>query len=292
VRTVGLRVSYIGSRDRNLNYNLGINKPQPSLTPFSAARRPYQPFVGATVAQTDGKTNYDSLTFEVRRNVGWVTFDSHYTWSNNMSNFLNLENPYDHLFWNRDFTARHRVVLNTLFELPIGHGRRYLTSSPAVVDHVLGGWKIAWLAYFQTGQYFSPSFSGADPSNTNTSGGLPDRVADGNLSPDDRLLNRWFAATDFARPQAGRFGNSGVNVLQGPGLHNHNISISKRFAIGERLHLDYMTMISNLANHPNYDFPSNNISAAGPGTINTQQGFFSNEKAGARMIEMRLRLEF
>jgi hypothetical protein len=292
LRSVGFRFSYIGSRDRDLNYNLGINKPQPSLTAFSAARRPYQPFVGATFAQTDGATNYDSLTFEVRRNVGWVIFDSHYTWSNNMSNFLNLENPYDHLFWNRDFTARHRIVLNTLFELPFGHGRRYLASSPGVVNHVLGGWKVAWLAYFQTGQYFSPSFSGADPSNTNTSGGLPDRISDGNLDPGDRLLSRWFDATSFARPVTGRFGNSGVNVLQGPGLHNHNISISKRFAIGERLHLDYMTMFSNLANHPNYDFPTSNITVAGPGTITTQQGFFSNEKAGPRMIEMRLRLEF
>ena len=109
------------------------------------------------------------------------------------------------------------------------------------------------------GQYFSPSFSGADPSNTNTSGGLPDRVADGNLDPGDRRLDRWFAATAFSRPAAGRFGNSGVNVLQGPGLHNHNISISKRFAIGERLHLEYMTMISNLANHPNYDFPTRSV---------------------------------
>ena len=292
VHSVGFRLSYIGSRDRDLNYNLGINKPQPSLTPFSAARRPYQPFVGATFAQTDGKTNYDSLTFEVRRNVGWVTFDAHWTWSNNMSNFLNLENPYNHDFWNRDFTARHRVVLNTLWDLPFGRGRRFLTSVPGGLNHVIGGWRLAWLAYLQTGQYFSPGFSGADPSNTNTSGGLPDRIADGNFEPDSRSLDRWFGVTAFARPQAGRFGNSGVNVLQGPGLNNQNISISKRFALSERFHLDYMTMISNLFNHPNFDFPASNISAAGPGVITTQQGFFSNEKAGPRLIEMRLRLEF
>ena len=53
-----------------------------------------------------------------------------------------------------------------------------------------------------------------------------------------------------------------------------------------------MTMISNLFNHPNYDFPASNISAVGQGVIGTQQGFFSNEKAGPRLIEMRLRLEF
>ncbi len=293
VKNVGFRLSYIGSRDRDLNYNLSINKPQPGLTPFSAARRPYQPFVGVTYAQTNGATNYDSLTFEARRNAGWVTFDAHWTWSNNMSNFLNLENPYHPNFWNRDFTARHRVVINTLFDLPFGRGRRYLNSLPGAANHILGGWKLAWLGYLQTGQYFSPSFSGADPSNTNTSGGLPDRIADGNLATSARSLERWFDVAAFARPPAGRFGNSGVNVLQGPGLNNHNISISKRFLLTERFHLDYMTMISNLFNHPNFDFPASNISAPGQaGVITTQQGFFSNEKAGPRLIEMRLRLEF
>jgi hypothetical protein len=293
VRSVGFRLSYIGSRDRSLNYNLGINKPQPSLTPFTAARRPYQPFVGATFARTNGKTNYDSLTLEVRRNVGWVTFDAHWSWANNVSNFLNLENPYAPNSWNRDFTARHRVVLNTVWDLPFGRERRFLSSVPVAVNHVIGGWKVAWLAYLQTGQYFSPSFSGADPSNTNTSGGLPDRIGDGNFETGGRSLDRWFDIAAFTRPPAGRFGNSGVNVLQGPGLNNHNISISKRFPLTERFHLDYMTMISNLSNHPNFDFPASNISTPGQaGVITTQQGFFSNEKAGPRMIEMRLRLEF
>ncbi|MBI3694477.1 MAG: TonB-dependent receptor [Acidobacteria bacterium] len=293
VRNMGFRLSYIGSRDRDLNYNLSINKPQPSLIPFTAARRPYQPFVGATFAQTNGKTNYDSLTFETKRNVGWVTFDAHWTWSNNMSNLLDLENPYSPNFWNRDFTARHRVVFNTLWDLPFGRGKRFLSSAPGAVNHVIGGWKLAWLGYLQTGQYFSPGFSGADPSNTNTSGGLPDRIANGNFSTGQRSLDRWFDVGAFARPPQGRFGNSGVNVLQGPGLNTQNLSISKRFLLTERFHLDYMTMISNLFNHPNFDFPNSNISATGQtGVIVSQQGFFSNEKAGPRLIEMRLRLEF
>ncbi len=293
VHNVGFRLSYIGSRDRGLNYNLAINKPQPSLAAFTAARRPYQPFVGASFIQTGGKSNYDSLTFETKRNVGAVMFDAHWTWSNNMSNFLNLENPYQPNFWNRDFTARHRVVVNALWNLPFGRGKRFLASAPGAVNHVLGGWKLAWLGYLQTGQYFSPAFSGADPSNTNSSGGFPDRITDGNFSTGQRSLDKWFDVAGFARPPQGRFGNSGVNVLQGPGLNTQNISISKRFPLTERLHLDYMAMISNLFNHPNFDFPNSNISVpAQAGVIVTQQGLFSNEKAGPRLIEMRLRLEF
>jgi len=293
VRDIGLRLSYIGSRDRGLNYNLAINKPRPSLIPFTASRRPYPQFVGASFFQTNGKTNYDSLMFQARRTVGWVTFDAHWTWSNNLSNLLNLQNPYEPNFWNRDFTARHRVVINSLWALPVGRGRRFLSNAPAAVNHVVGGWKLAWVSFLQTGQYFSPSFSGADPSNTNTSGGLPDRIADGNFPAGQRKLDRWFDVSAFARPPQGRFGNSGVNVLQGPGLNVQNVSISKRFQLSERLHLDYMTMISNLFNHPNFDYPNTNVLLPQQGgVIGTQLGFFSNEKAGPRMIEMRLRLEF
>src|SRR5207247_5522040 len=39
-RDIGVRLSYLGSRSRGLNYNAGINKPQPSLIPFVQNRRP------------------------------------------------------------------------------------------------------------------------------------------------------------------------------------------------------------------------------------------------------------
>jgi len=70
-----------------------------------------------------------------------------------------------------------------------------------------------WIAYLETGQYFSPSYSGADSSNTNTTGGMPDRIANGNLPSGQRTITHWFDTSAFVRPAAGTFGNSGVNVL-------------------------------------------------------------------------------
>jgi hypothetical protein len=294
LRDVGLRLSYVGSRNIGINYNLSINKPLPSLTPFSAARRPYPQFVNLTQVQEDGRSNYDSFTIEAKRRTGWVTFDGFWTWAHSMSNYLNLENPYDHHFWNRDdSTPRHRVVINSLFELPVGRGRRFLSGAPGAVNHVLGGWRVAWVAMMQTGQFFSPSFSGRDPSNTNTSGGLPDRICNGNLPASERALGRWFDASCFAVPPAGRFGNSGVNILEGPGLHSHNVSITKEFPLTERLRLSYMATMSNVFNHPNFEIPSSNISVPGQvGVITTQHGRFRAERSGPRFIDMRLRLEF
>lgn len=294
IRNVGFRLAYIGSRDYGLNYeNLNINKPMPSTTPFAQSRRPFPQFVNATFSQTNGRAKYDSMLLEAQRRVGWITFDGYWTWQHGMSNFSNLENPYDPNHWNRDFFPNHRVVLNTLWQLPFGRGARFLANAPRSVDAILGGWKLAWVSILQTGQYFSPSFSGSDPSGTNTSGGLPDRIANGKLPGSQRTLGRWFDVTAFTRPPAGRFGNSGVNVLQGPGEMTQNVSLSKRFMLTERLHLDFMTMVSNLFNHPNFNFPGANISAPGQaGVITGQHGFFSDDKSGARLVEVRARLEF
>jgi carboxypeptidase family protein/TonB-dependent receptor-like protein len=289
LRNIGLRLSYQGSRSRGLNYSLNINKPQPSLTAFSQARRPYPQFVNATFVRTDGSANFNALTLEAQRKFGQFTFDTHWTWASNYNNTLNLENPYAPLFWNRDAaTSRHRVVFHSVWDLPVGRNRRYLSQAPRAVDFVLGGWQLYWIAYMETGQYFSPSFSGADPSNTNTSGGLPDRIANGNFSASDRVPTRWFDAAAFARPAAGRFGNSGVNTLEGPGLHEHNLTISKRVPITERFSFTFVAAMQNVFNHPNFNNPASNISAPGSvGVISSIEGF-----APARQIMLRGRIDF
>ena len=71
------------------------------------------------------------------------------------------------------------------------------------------------------------------------------------------------------------------------------MSITKRFPLTERLQLDYMATISNVFNHPNFEFPGSNISVPGQvGIITAQHNRFRAERSGARFIDMRLRLEF
>jgi hypothetical protein len=74
-----VRLSYLGSRGRSLNYNVEINKPQPGLVSFSNARRPYPQFVSATVARNDGAFNYNAMTLEAQRKFGALTFNAHWT---------------------------------------------------------------------------------------------------------------------------------------------------------------------------------------------------------------------
>jgi hypothetical protein len=289
IKDIGFRLSYQGSRSRGLNYTVELNKPQPSLTPFAQARRPWPQFVGGSFSRSDGAANFNALTIEGQRKAGSVTFDVHWTLASNYWNYQNLENPYAPLFWERDpNTVRQRFVINSVWQLPFGKGKRYLSGSNAVVDQVLGGWQLYWVAFMETGQFFGPTFSGADPSNTNTTSGRPDRLADGNLPASERALNRWFDTAAFARPPAGRFGNSGTNILEGPGLHMHNLTLGKTFPLTERLRFTFMVAAQNIANRANFNNPAANISA--PGTL----GVISSTRAAApaRQIMLRGRIQF
>jgi hypothetical protein len=295
MRNLGGRASYIGSRSRGLNYNLALNKPQPSLIPFTAARRPWQQYVGASFIQTDGASNYDSMQFELQKKAGNLILNTHYTFSNASGNTGNLENPYVPRFWNREqFNSRHRYVANVNYNLPVGRGKKYLGNTNRFADLAVGGWELGWVTYFQSGQYFTPSFAGADPSNTNSFGGIPDRIGNGNLPPGQRLPGRWFDASAFAVPPAGRFGNAGVNILEGPGLNLHHLSLVKNFAITERVRFVLQTMVTNFANHPHFDFPSANISvpAAVGRVTQLREGGGGREMSGARNVQFRFRVEF
>jgi hypothetical protein len=290
-----LRASYIGSRNIGQNYNLNINKPQPGLTPFTAARRLYPQFVNVTAARNDGRSVYNGLQLEAQRKAGSFLFDVHYTYQSNLSNYQNLENPYNTRFWNREaFAARHRSVVTLQYELPFGQGKRYLASAPQAVHQLVGDWRVITVSFFASGQYFNPTYAGADPSNTNSFGGIPDRVCNGNLPRGSRTVANWFDASCFAVPQAGRFGNSGLNILERPGLHLHHLSLTKNLKLTERFSFEYIFAASNIFNHPTFAPPPANISAPRPAQI-TSILFGADqslEKTRAREIEMTLRIRW
>lgn len=54
-----------------------------------------------------------------------------------------------------DFDTRHLVNGDVLYILPVGHGKKYLSGTNALVDSLLGGWTYAGLARWTSGLPFS-----------------------------------------------------------------------------------------------------------------------------------------
>src|SRR5947209_5778701 len=73
-------------------------------------------------------------------------------------------------------------------------------------------------------------------SSLNVGGGsqFPNRVASGLLPSEQRSIDRWFDASAFIAPAQFVFGNSGRNILRGPGTKQLDISLFKSFALGEK----------------------------------------------------------
>jgi hypothetical protein len=240
-------------------------------------------------------------------NAGW-------TWAKDITDDQNtgssfsgqtIENAYNRSAERADnvLTRTHRVYGNAIWALPVGRGQAALSNAHPVLEALFGGWRISSIFVAQSGQFFTPSFSTFDPSNTNTIGGRPDRIASGQLASGQSIVH-WFDAAAFKIPgcpdadpvckspaNVGRFGNSGLNVLRGPRSTNVDFSAMKYFQLTEAKRLQFRVLMTNALNHPNFSNPAANISS--PGTVGQITSTFA-EQIGedARQIHFSLRFEF
>ena len=68
---------------------------------------------------------------------------------------------------------------------------------------------------------------------------------------------------------SGTFGNSGRNILRGPGLSNTDIAISRRFGFGGQTAFELRWEVFNVINHVNFNAPITALNSASFGQIQT-----------------------
>jgi Carboxypeptidase regulatory-like domain/TonB dependent receptor len=290
INKIGLRASYLGSRSSGLNYVLNIDLPHPSTTPFTQANLPYPQFYQAYYTHYDGGAKYDAVQFEARRRAGGLTFDASYSLQRSIANYLNTQNPYSVLNnWANDgVTMRQYAVISGSYNLPFGKDQRYLSNATGVVKNAATGWVITSINYLGSGEWYSPSFTGSDPSNTGTFGGLPDKVGNPHSFAGGKQTLEAFNDAAYAVPQTGTFGNAQVNSLESQHLYLMHLGILKATPITERINFDFQCQIANLLNHPEFAIPSGIISVPGGNQYTSQLGTFNSlERGQPRQISFR-----
>jgi TonB dependent receptor len=318
----GLRLTYTGSKTRNLVHSPDLNQVAPNTIGYTNVipggaqtvrdTRPFPNFNAVLTRDNGPSAKYHAFTTEFsRRFSAGVSFQSSWTWAKNLSNaggpapggFAAENGPttLDNFGIRADygdvaFTRRHRFLTTFLWELPFGRGRRYLGGINSVANQVLGGWQMNGIVLFQSGPYLTPTFTGTDPSGTGvlvrgvTTTQRPDRIGNGNLS--NPTIEAYFDRAAFVRPanNIGRFGNAGVGILRGPGTQVFSMTLAKQFFLTEKLQVRYEAAFANLFNHLNPDIPGTlNITSAAFGRITRTQ---TADQAGPRTIQMSLRLSF
>lgn len=196
-----------------------------------------------------------------------------YTWSKSIDDASNFfpstgdpnypQNSYD-LRAERgrsNFDVRHRFSASYVYDLPFGKGRKYLADGGGWAT-LLSGWQTAGVVTLQTGRPFTVALSREfDNSGTGISAlgfGANDRPnLIGNPEISNHSPERWFNTGAFVIPASGTFGNSGRNILDGPGYQSVNASLIKNTSLTERVNLQFRAETFNLFNHPNFNLPDN-----------------------------------
>jgi hypothetical protein len=122
---------------------------------------------------------------------------------------------------------------------------------------------------------------------------LPDRIANGSLPANRRSYRHWFntslspldPARAFAIPALYQYGNSGFDILRGPGLATVDASVGRRFSVGERLRLQTRLDVFNLLNQTNFALPNRILGVESAGVI-------SHTSTSARQLEVLARVEW
>ena len=162
------------------------------------------------------------------------------------------------------YDTRHRAVISSVYELPFGAGRHWMSDAGGIMQAVAGGWQLATIATMTTGRPFTVFLqTGVN----NGAPSWPDRIGSGKL--DDPTVDLWFNPADFKAPPANTYGNSGRGILYAPGHINFDTSLSKRFSLGGQSNVEFRWDAFNLFNHPGFGFPNANIGNPSAGRITT-----------------------
>jgi hypothetical protein len=103
-----------------------------------------------------------------------------------------------------------------------------------------------------------------------------------------RYLNS--AAFAPAPAGAGRFGNAGVGILQGPGIEAVSMGLAQVFNLTEGVHVGFESTFTNLLKHTNFALPATQIdNTATFGVLSAPQ---TPENSGNRTGQLALRVDF
>ena len=273
---LSLEVAYVGMESNHLDDSTNQNQvvtPGPGTV---QTRRPYPQYGSFQAAENRAWADYNSLQIKVDKHLSHgLYFLSSLTYGRGLTNDATPVYAYNLRLTKQleSFSVAKTWVSSFNYLLPFGKGTPMLNTSNKIVNGFVGGWNLTGIFVMQGGLPFSVS-QNVEASNTGAGSSPPNRLANGSLSGSARGLHNWFNLAAFAdAPQYG-FGNSGADILWGPGLINLDFTLRKVFAITERFSLQLRMDAFNAPNHPNFGNPNANIDSGvgSAGVITSAQG--------------------
>ncbi len=283
--------------------SLGLTAPS---CPYTVAQSlmPYPEYCGAVSAGNEpvGINNYNALqaSFKHRFGAGLV-FTASYTFSKFLSDTggpeewgsingdqggSGIRNFYDlKADWSVDGDdIPQSLVLNYVYDLPVGRGKRFGGGMNRIEDAVAGGWQVSGITTAQSG---FPMAIGSGTNSQSVFGGNQHADLTGqpiksgscggtNGVPVIPVGTKYcfFNPAAFAAPAPFTFGNAPryFSNLRAPKYVDQDITLGKWFNLAEKFRMQVGVQIFNAFNHPNFGIPSASVGSPTMGLSSSTQG--------------------
>ena len=191
--------------------------------------------------------------------------------------------------WRDTDTPRRRLTTALSWDIPVGKGRWLLKDAPKGVDMIIGGWTFTTTTRLYSGR---PIFF-----NQNL-------IVDGNPKLANPTVDKWFDTSKFhALPTTTNANGTANNNdppnlhrrdnpwtwpgVEGPGIWQSDMTISKSFSLTERFKLEVRGEAYNVFNHVNLANPIVDLTSSNFGKITTKLVAYNG-----REVQYGLRLVF
>jgi hypothetical protein len=288
--------AYVGAFGRRLPFAQEVNYPvfgAGATTANVNARRPYASSnLGAVaIVKSIMNTAYNGLQFTMDKRMSHnISLKGFYTYGKSLEgarlqndtsaggaedmNNLALEHG------RTDNDRRHNFVLSGFWLAD------YVHSGNRALRAIANGWTVSAIASARSGEPLTIT-AGTDINLDGTNNDRANLVGNPFLDPNrprSAAAAMWFNTAAFVRPATGQDGNSGRNILDGPGLKNVDLGLFREFRIRESVKLQFRAETTNAFNIVNLSNPNTTFSSSLFGTIRTARPM--------RQSQLGLRLTF
>jgi hypothetical protein len=312
----------IGAMANTIAFQPGYRTTRPNLSANFFVANPNAAF--ARVLANSSYSNYNSVQFEIRKRLSrGLAFQADYTFSKALGDSEGSQSTLEEFRTMRNqgldrhrlnFDQTHRVIMNYIYDLPFGTGRRWLSGTFGPVRKAVEGWNVGSIVNWQTGppitvysnrSTFNSTQAGLNPAQLANGVSFTDfrkkfdvyRAPQGVFFVDPSVLNITTNATTGAlttatlkdgyltAPAAGTLGNFPRNAFNAPSFTQVDFAVTKRTYLGERKSIDLKVTFLNAFNHPNFSIASPTFDSATFARINSTRG-------SARVIHFILSISY
>jgi hypothetical protein len=257
---------------------------------------PYPQFTSVGTTQDAFDSRYDALQLKVQKHLSngqqvlvaytvsklitntdtltpWLEPSGATEWA--LQNFYNLKGEESLA----SFDVSQRMVANYVLELPVGHGKKFLSGVQGPAGKAVSGWGAEGVTTLQKG---FPLFLSTSENLTGVlnGGSRPDfdpSACSGGAalhSSAESRLNMWFNTSCYVQPPAFTYGNVSRTLpnVRTDGISNFDFALFKNTTFGpdERLAVQFRAEFFNLFNTPQFGNPGMTVGTSEFGVISSQ----------------------